>query len=257
MPNPVQVSMVDNSLTLARAQRLSRPTEVIMAEQTRHDRAFRRGIITLVASLVVGGGLAFFIQFGSLFRGSPELDGVLIFLVFMLPLSGSLVLLARVPPPPWESLSEDLSSHTIERKQTEWRRVLLWQIFNVGTMSLQSFWMWPLWTQAPSWAFALAGVLPVFVVVLAGLRVLYWKPGSLNDDPNIRAALDDEVTRSFRVRAQRLGYLLLLFIMAGLFVLARVAPVLAVRYLPLGIGVGVALPSLYFVYLDWQASRGA
>ncbi len=231
---------------------ISRPQTVVAAEQKRHERAQARGLTAVLAALFIGGGLAFFIQSSEMFRGQDTLQAVLEFAVFVVPLSVSFIALCRVPPPPFESLSDD-SRRDIERKERQWRGILLSQIFIFGLLAVENFWLWPRFVRATNWMFALVSFLPMLFMVYLAIYSLYMQPGWLNRD--LRPALDDEVTWSFRARAQRLGYLLMLFIVLGFSVLARIDPRSAAHYLPLGLAAGIALPVLYFVYLDWQASR--
>jgi hypothetical protein len=229
---------------------LSRPKAEIAAEQERHDRAKARGLTAFFCALFVGGGLAAFIVLGPLFRDRQMLQDILVCLVFVVPLVVSFIVLVRVPPPPFEALSD--AHRDIDRKQAEWRAILLMQVFTLGLVAAETIW-WPAPpAHAPQWL-AAALSLPVLLVILPVIAALYVRPGWLN--PDLKLLMDDEVTRSFRARAQRLGYLLLLFLLLGFCVLARVDAKEAARYMPLGLVAGCVLPVLYFVFLDWQASR--
>jgi hypothetical protein len=245
--------MPDHSYGLTPDRRLSRPRDVIEAEQKRHDDALARGLIAVFSVLAVGGGLAGYIGLGPLFRGQTTLQAVLIFLVFVAPLIAAFTVMVRVPPPPFESLGD--ARRDMDKKLGAWRAGLMSQIFIFTMLGAEMVWLWPRSVRAPRFAlFAIASSVPLLCIVLLVVISLYVRPGWLNTD--LRKFLDDEVTRSFRARAQRLGYLLALFILMGFCVLARINPLAAARFMPLGLAVGSALPLLYFVYLDWQASRG-
>jgi hypothetical protein len=230
---------------------LSRPQEVIDVEQKRHDRAQVRGLTAFFFSLVVGGGLAFFIENNSMFGGFGVLQAILACVVFVLPLVLSFIALCRVPPPPFEALGD--ARRDMDRKEKEWRVMILSQIFIFGLTVVENIWLWPRHSRMPIWTFALVTFFPMMLMVFVAIYSLYMRPGWLN--PDLCPVLDDEATRSFRARAQRLGYLVLLFILLGFCVLARIDAQSAAHYLPLGLALGIALPVLYFVYLDWQASR--
>jgi hypothetical protein len=227
-----------------------RPRETVQAEQRRHDRALVRGLAAFFVALVVGGGLAAFIVFGPLARGMATLQAVLVSIVFVLPLAAALVMMSRVPPAPFESFTDP--ERELDRKERARRAVLLSSVFNAGLLALQWFWLWPrLGRYHSHWAVVVANAVPTFFIVGLGLAALYARPRWFNPDLSL---LDDEVTQSFRARAQSLGYLLLLAIVAVLTILAETNPPLAAHYLSLGIAMGVILPVLYFVYLDWRAS---
>jgi hypothetical protein len=231
---------------------ISRPQSVIAAEQERHDRAQARALTAFFAALFVGGGVAMFIQFSQFFRGRDTLQAMLECVIFVGPLLVSFVALCRVPPPPFESLGE--ARRDREKKVNEWRAIIVSQIFVFALLASENLWFWPRLARAQNWMFALVSFAPMVVMVFLAVNTLYVRPGWLS--PDLRVVLDDEVTWSFRARAQRLGYLLMLFIALGFCVLAQVNPRSAAHYLPLGLAAGIMLPLLYFVYLDWAASRG-
>lgn len=231
---------------------LSRPADIVAAEQKRHDRALTRGLIAFFSALVIGGGLAFFITYGPPLRGMPDLRNILACLIFVVPVLTAFTMLARVPPPPFEALGDP--GREMEKKLAVLRANLVLQSFFVGLLAAETFWFWPRANRLHGWVFLLPSIVPMLCMLFLVIMALYVRPGWLNAD--LRRFLDDEVTRSFRARAQRLGYLLLLFILTGLGVLARINPQAAAQFMPLGLAVGGALPILYYVYLDWQASRG-
>lgn len=229
----------------------SRPADVVAAEQKRHDRALTRGLIAFFCAMVIGGGLACFITYGPMLRGVHGLQNILACLVFVVPLLVSFTMLARVPPPPFEVLGD--ANRDMDKKLAVWRVTLASQSFFFALLGGETFWFWPRANRLHGWLFLLPSVVPMLCMVFLVVMALYIRPGWLNAD--LHRFLDDEVTRSFRARAQRLGYLLLLFILMGLGVLARINPQAAAQFMPLGLALGGALPILYFVYLDWQASR--
>lgn len=239
-------------MPLSERRFISRPVSVIAEQQERHDRAHARALTILFAVLVIGGGLALFIQFGPLLRGHDTLQGVLECAVFAVPLLAAFIQLCRVPPPPFEALGD--TRRDLDKKEKEWRVVLISQVFLFTLLAVENLWIWPRMPQGPFWPIGVARLVPTILMVLIPLMTLYVRPGWLN--PDLARVLDDEVTRSFRASAQRLGYLLMLFIALGFSVLAEIDARAAAHWLPLGLAGGTMLPVLYFVYLDWQASRG-
>ena len=71
-----------------------------------------------------------------------------------------------------------------------------------------------------------------------------------------RAAVNDELTRALRGRALAAGYLFAMCLLAGAFVTIMVTQVNAAQLLLWLMFAGVAVPVLYFLFLDWRASRG-
>ena len=239
-------------MPLSERKFLSRPQSVIADEQKRHDRALTRGLTAFFAALVIGGGLALLVQFGTWFRGHDTLQAILESIVFIGPLLASFVALCRVPPPPFEALGD--THRDLEKKEKDWRVMLVTQVFLFTLVTVENLWLWPQLAEAPYWPLGVVGIVPTILMVFTAIMTLYVRPGWMN--PDLRPVLDDEVTWSFRARAQRLGYLLMLCIALGFALLAQIDARAAAHYLPLGLAAGSALPVLYFVYLDWQATRG-
>jgi hypothetical protein len=69
-------------------------------------------------------------------------------------------------------------------------------------------------------------------------------------DPEVRAALNDELTQHHRSEAFRFGFLLTMLAASGAYVLALLQPVTATEVLPVVIALGVASASFRFLYLD-------
>jgi len=227
----------------------SRPRAVIEAEQKRHDRAQRRGMMAAFAALFGGGGASFLIARIPMVRAMGDWPVILICLVLIGgPLAAAFLFLARVPPKPFDA--QDDTTAQIDKKQAAWRTMLASQIFMFGLFVGEMAWL-PHSQRLPGWitvgpVLAMM-LLMIFFVVLA----LYARPAWMRD---FNLSLDDEVTRSFRARAKGLGYFLLLIVLMGFCILARLDPVAAARFMPLGLVVGCAMPVFYFVYLDWRAS---
>src|ERR1700691_1938448 len=118
--------------------RLIPPQGVVDAEQKRHDRALVRGLTAFFLALVVGGGLAFFIQYNGMFRGQGTLQAVLVCVVFVVPLLASFIALCRVPPPPFESLID--ARGDIDKKARQWRGIVIMQILIFALLAVENFW---------------------------------------------------------------------------------------------------------------------
>jgi hypothetical protein len=141
------------------------------------------------------------------------------------------------------------ASESLDSKQTRARLTTLFMAGMVISMTPTMLYPKP---SLASWAFDFR-TGAYFFLVLSLSAAVYLGPGFLS--ATVRRELNDEVTRSFRLRALQLGYFMLvtialIFCVAELYYLQDV-----MRFLPLGLAAGVVVPSLYFVFLDWWASR--
>jgi len=73
---------------------------------------------------------------------------------------------------------------------------------------------------------------------------------SMSSDPDVRDALNDELTQANRAEAFRFGFLFTLLAASAAYALALFQPVTALETLPLVIVAGVASASFRFLYLD-------
>jgi hypothetical protein len=89
-----------------------------------------------------------------------------------------------------------------------------------------------------------------FAIWVAALLWLVFAGWSLSSDPDVRAAMNDELTQSHRAEAFRLGFLLTLLAASGAYALALVQPVTATEVLPIVIAIGVASATFRFLFLD-------
>lgn len=99
------------------------------------------------------------------------------------------------------------------------------------------------------------GTSAAFVVLLVMLApLLCFGPGFISR--TYRETLNDELIRSMRAKAARLGYLILMLALGGLYFVFVHAPQLALRGLVWSLLAGGAIPTLYFLFLEWRAGRG-
>jgi hypothetical protein len=68
----------------------------------------------------------------------------------------------------------------------------------------------------------------------------------------IRDALEDELTQENRRRAFLTGYWALMLAVGALYALSLYTPISALEILPTLIAIGVSVPILRFVFLDWR-----
>ena len=89
-----------------------------------------------------------------------------------------------------------------------------------------------------------------FAIWVAALLWLVFAGWARSSDPDVRAAMNDELTQSHRAEAFRFGFLLTLLAASGAYALALIQPVTATQVLPIVIAVGVASASFRFLVLD-------
>ena len=75
---------------------------------------------------------------------------------------------------------------------------------------------------------------------------------SRSAEGEIRDALEDELTQENRRRAFMAGYWALMLAVGALYALSLFTPISALEILPTLIAVGVSVPILRFVILDWR-----
>ena len=97
--------------------------------------------------------------------------------------------------------------------------------------------------------FTLMALFVFMVVIFCG--VVCFGPGYLRK--TYRDALDDELLRAMRNRAARVGYISMIVLAAAAYPVIALHPGLAPAILPLMLFAGVAIPTVYFVFLHWNA----
>jgi hypothetical protein len=89
-----------------------------------------------------------------------------------------------------------------------------------------------------------------FAIWVAALLWILFGGRNWSNDPDVRAALNDELTQHHRFEAFRFGFLLTLLAASAAYALALFQPVTATEVLPIVIAVGVASASFRYLYLD-------
>lgn len=229
----------------------ARPPEQVAALMAQRDRAQVRAAWAFCLTLSCSGCVVIALWFIGWFAGHETLRGILQCLGVVVPVLVGIVLFSRVPPLPFEAVGDPRRDLVL--KENGLRTAVAMQAFLSLFLCSESVWLWPRRFLSDRLV-ALGTLAPVFVMIVLVILTLYRGLGW--GDPDLRALWNDEVTKSFQARAKSLGYLVMILVFLGFAVLSRINPVAAARYMPLGLAVGMALPVLYFVYLDWRASRG-
>jgi len=105
-----------------------------------------------------------------------------------------------------------------------------------------------------SFVAVLSGVGLVLPFLMFSLPVIY---GTAFLSAAHSDATEDELSRALRARALRVGYVTLLLAISAALVAILYRPSLAVAILPWVLFAGFAIPSLYYVFLDWRAGRNS
>lgn len=97
-----------------------------------------------------------------------------------------------------------------------------------------------------------AGSIFVFVILLYSFGVFYG-PGYLSGSFRI---INDELARALHARAFKAGYLALMVMLGGVLLVALYRPALIIPALCWVLFAGFALPTLYYVILQWRTGSG-
>jgi magnesium-transporting ATPase (P-type) len=151
-----------------------------------------------------------------------------------------------------DSLRPSVLRKQVDDYQSRQRWMMLMFVVLVFVMCLSAI-PSPIWGAGgntfSNWFHALA--LP-FVVTLCTLFVSIG-PGFLSK--RYRPAIDDELSRSLRAKAAKLGYTLAMILLAGGYVVAAARPVWSLTVFPLLLFAGFAIPALYLTWLEWRANQ--
>lgn len=244
--------LLSDQRRIAREQlRAQRPDELIIAEQERHSRAWARAIAGFFAALVIGFSIAVFVTRIPYLHNHPVMQNILVGVFFLLPLVAALVAMFRAPPAPPEANEDRIVRKTADLQQARFRWIMLAQIFNIFTLLPMALLEDKLGRSNPTMA-AVAIAMPSVFFVAMGAAMFFGPPPG---NAVMREVLNDELTRTLKRRAMQLGYFLTLVLFAGFGIASRFDAARAAHYLPLGLCASVVIPGLYFLFLDWKASR--
>jgi len=157
---------------------------------------------------------------------------------------------------PIEADNPRLVRRRIDAYQRRWRWVILLNIFTTFTFVMG----------VPRMVTPLGGAhqfLPMLIgAVAAGLMLMMaiilsagpaWQGMA---QPGARELLNDEFASALRARTMRFGYILMMFLLGAVLVVALWQPDLTLTALAWALYAGFAVPALYYVIADWRASFG-
>jgi hypothetical protein len=165
-----------------------------------------------------------------------------------------LLIFIRVKPgiaPPDEAFGEEYLRKTVDLQHRKWR-------YAIGFTLLMLFVQASVLTNAmlarhnESFPAGLVSFMFAFVALMAVLTVSFG-PGFFI--PSYRRALNDELVRALQAKAVRLGYLFAVIEACAVLVAAAYKPQWTIAELPFAIAAAITLPGVYFLILEWRASR--
>lgn len=222
----------------------------------RERRSYRRGLALFPVGLLLGfavmGGFTWAQYSGLLPKWFSEsaLAPITLALVIVLMILMAFRIFAR---PPKEAMSERILRKQIDDHQKRSRILYIL----IPVMAIE-FGMLPLFPHfrnpGVNSALWLMHASFVFWALMSAL-IICFGPGFLK--AAFRNAVTDELTRSLRARASRLGFLIAVAGLGAAYLAALYKPEWSVFVLPPVIAAVIAVPALYFVILDWRAGRNS
>ena len=126
-----------------------------------------------------------------------------------------------------------------------WRWIMIILCFAAVVQSENLLYQLP---RFDAFSIGISAFYPVFLAT-----TVCFGPGWANR--NYRETLNDEMIRTLRARAARLGYLFVMLALAGLVFVMFYRPAEAIPFAVAILCAGSVIPTLYFVLLEWRAER--
>ena len=222
----------------------------------RERRSYRRGLALFPVGLLFGfavmGGFTWALISGLVPKWFSEsaLEPITLALVISLMIVLAFRIFAR---PPKEAISERILRKQIDDHQKRSR--FFYILIAVMALEFAALPGIP-FVQSPGSNSTLWLINGSFIFAIMGAALLIcFGSGFLS--ASFRNALNDELTRALRARAIRLGYLIAVAGLGAAYLAALYKPEWSVFVLSPVIAAVIAIPALYFVFLDWRAGRNS
>ncbi len=215
--------------------------EEIIARERRRLRNTGRIIVAIIALAAAGDLLLFFDGMSGALPGiGISAQGVRLFLV-----AGLLAAVIGLAWVSWRGRQAQARSERIVRRQIDDHQALGGLGLAVLLILLLEF-----ATRASE------GARPpfFFIALVLFAAFTFFSPRARRS--GIARLLDDELTRALRGKSVLVGYLAAMAMLSGLYLTIFYSPALAMQAGPFLLVAGVAVPVLYFLFLQWQAGRG-
>lgn len=95
----------------------------------------------------------------------------------------------------------------------------------------------------------------IFTVIMICGQAVFVAFGPLYLSRRLRKVFDDEMVQTLRAKATKVGYISVVAMVCAALILASLYPELGVAMVCYALFVGLSIPLLYYIYLDWRAGR--
>jgi hypothetical protein len=226
----------------------------IIAKLDASDRAVTRMILALAGAVL----LLVAIYAAAYFTGESALlqsEGFQ-FAIAVLFAAGVVIVIARFGRKYRPDAYSDASDPRIVRRRIDahhryWRWSLVSGLVATSTWGLNFNNLVRFAREDGGLALVASGIMISIMALFSVLTII--GPGWFSRE--LHAILNDEFIRDLRARTVRLGYLTMMAAMAAALLTAIWRPDLALPALAWAFYAGFAIPALYYVIADWQASR--
>jgi hypothetical protein len=232
-----------------RRRSFERPNDEILAQLKHSHRAMWFVLLGLLICLIASVVAVFAGRVGSVPLVVGEYFGAATLVVWFLAVF--LWIGRRIAPPP-EANEERILRTRIDSIQSVWRVMTVFFVFFAFTTTFSvSGGLVRINPHHPALAL-FAGAVLVFVILLYMLAVFYG-PGYLNSGLRI---VNDELALALQARAFKAGYLVLMVMLGGALLADLYRPALIIPTLCWMLFAGFAMPTLYYVILQWRTGSG-
>jgi hypothetical protein len=240
-------------ISKSRPRPFERPDEEIIEQLNRSHRAAWLVLLGLLVCFVPSAILVFIGRAGVLPLAVGEYFGAAALVVWFL--AAFLWIGRRMAPPP-EANEERILRKRIDSIQNLWRWFTVLFVCTAFTTTFTT-------TFSLSRALARAGSLHLIAALIVGVTfvfaillyvlAIFYGPGYLSG--RLRVA-NDELARALHARAFKAGYLMLMFMLGGVLLATLYRPALTIPALCWVLYAGFAIPTLYYVILQWRIGSG-
>lgn len=233
----------------SRRRSFKRSDEEIIDQLKRNDRAGRFMILGFLVSLISSVVLVLMGRFGAVPRVVAEYLAAAPLIVWVL---ATIFLFGRQFAPAPEADEERILRRRIDSIQSRWRWIIVVAVFTAFTTTFStSFALGRPNIRYPLLA-PFAGASLAVVILLYSLAAFYG-PGYMGRKYRIA---NDELDRALHARAFKAGYLAMMIMVAGALPAFLYRPALTGPALCWLLFAGFAIPTLYYVILQWRAGAG-
>jgi membrane protein YdbS with pleckstrin-like domain len=231
-----------------RRRSFERSDEAVINQLKRNDRVWRFMILGFLVSLVSSIVLFLMGRFGVVPQVIAEYLAVAPLIVWLL---ATIYLFGRNYAPAPESYEERILRKRIDAVQSVWRWIMVAAVFTAFTTTLSTSFALGRNIRYPLLALIAGGSVAIVILIYA--LAAFYGPGYLGWKYRIAS---DELDRALHARAFKTGYLAMMIMVAGTLPVILYRPALTAQALCWVLFVGFAMPTLYYVILQWRVGSG-